>query len=145
MTIERVDARLCPPDRPVVNILAEVLGGPADVDGPRWVVEPARDVQRAFWRLAWPDLAEVDRVLVAAGSLTANQIQDVHGRRIPGLDGQARKTALFLIDKAPSANWGHPCVYFVLHADGSHEAVQHIWPPSASIRMVSLPRPPIRP
>lgn len=140
----RQDARFHLPERRVVSIAREVFGAQPGTAGRPWLIDPPPEVRRRFWETFGPAIEPHHEVFVAEGSVLLEQVQDIHDRPIPGLDGHAGAAALFFIDLEPAAAWSHPCAYVVLPAVGKPLRLEHIWPPSEAVRLNPLPRPPLK-
>lgn len=138
----RADMKLAAPVNRVVDILRDVFGGNPSIDGPRWVLDPSRSVQAAFWHQFGPGISTDQRVQVGRGRQVPAHVTDIHGRQVAADAPRAEEpAALFFIDRDPLANWAHECTYVFLYDDGGVHVAERRWPPSASAELVSLPRP----
>ncbi|HEX2570949.1 MAG TPA: hypothetical protein VH877_15425 [Polyangia bacterium] len=137
MRARRLDQRLRKMPSPVVPILKEVFG----VERPRWILEPSLAVQRLFWERCGADFVPPAQIHLVAGWVATEQLRDLHGRVIPGLEAAPGEAALFFIDLEPQANWGHPCEYVLIGRDGNITRARYHWPP-ARHELIALKRPP---
>lgn len=141
----RLDTHLHAPERKVVSILGEVFGRQV-TGGPRWIMEPSRQVQNRFWNEYGARVTPDQSVFVAEGVVPLDLVLDLHDRPLPALGDLREGDAwLFFVDIVPEANWGHPCAYVLFFPSGESRRIEHRWPPSESIRLIPLARPPSLP
>jgi hypothetical protein len=138
----RLDHRFRRPARSVVAIAEEVFGAPPGTGGPRWILDPPPAIVELFWDRFGPGIDDRSDVFAAEGRVLLEEVRDAHDRPLPSLAGRSGEASLFFVDRAPEANWAHPCAYVVVPRTGGEPTrAEHDWPPSEAIRLVPLTRP----
>jgi hypothetical protein len=141
-SVVRQDKHFHAPARTVVPIAQEVFGLRRGSGGPLWILDPPAEVRQRFWAKVGIKIEPQQVVSVAAGAVLLEAVLDLHDQIPPGLEGRTGQAWLFFIDLAPLANWSHPCAYVLMRTDEEPLWITHRWPPSESIRLEALPRPP---
>lgn len=128
------------PARASIAILEEVLGVPGRPTAAVWIATPRRDLQRRFWKELGPRITRDHEVYVAEGMILAEDVRDIHERPLAALAGELGESALFFVDRDPTARWAHACTYVLVSDDGPVVTADHVWPPAGALRLVRLPR-----
>jgi hypothetical protein len=82
-----------------------------------------------------------DEVFYCEELIDAEQMKDAMDKVIPGLSQAKGEVALFFVDQEPMANWAHPCLYVLVHRDGSITQAQHYLPPAEEIPLSPFSEP----
>lgn len=128
------------PLRATVAIGEEVFNAPWGTQGRQWILDPSLGTQRKFWAEYGDQIDPSSRTFVVQGPVLLELLKDMHGKRLPALEGREGPGAVFFVDERPEANWSHPCTYYVLPEAGEPIAVKHDWPPSEDLKLIPLHR-----
>ena len=102
---------------------------------------PTSTVISLFWKEFSSQFTEDDEAFLSPEYFLVSALSDALHKPLPAFSGYSGQVLFFFIDREPSANWGHDCLY-VLYLAQERRFVQakHILPPAEEVPLVQLSR-----
>jgi len=107
---------------------------PEDREGSDPPAGPPEDVVEHFWKVYSDKVPQGAIVLASDVELETKEIRNALEKRLNPSEAPPR-AYLFFVDRAPEANWAHPCAYAFVSAAKEVAWCDAEWPPHASIAL----------